>query len=213
MTCGRFDDREAGKLTAEEFADHAQTCAECAGLVALDAHLDEALAGWREAAPPPELWARIEAALSEPGAAAGKEPKRPPAIFRTLSDVFRPRPVLAASGAVALLLLLSGAGLLLRNALTPSGILTRRALAGVEIKEREYSDAIVGLERLAEPKIEAMDPQLGSLYREKLVVIDAQIEKCRDALSSNPGNAHIRRYLLAALRDKREALAGALESR
>jgi len=51
-----------------------------------------------------------------------------------------------------------------------------------------------------------------SLYRDKLAAIDAQIDKCREALDSNPGNAHIRQYLLAALQDKRQALADVLGS-
>jgi hypothetical protein len=78
----------------------------------------------------------------------------------------------------------------LNKILHPSGILAGRLLANVEIKEREYSDAIAALEKLAGPKIEAMDPEMGSLYRGKLAVIDAQIQKCRDALSSNSGNAY-----------------------
>jgi hypothetical protein len=91
-----------------------------------------------------------------------------------------------------------------------SGLLARRALARVELKEREYTEAIGALEKLAGPKIEAMDLQMMSLYRDKLAAIDAQIERCREALASNPANAHIRSYLLAALRDKRQTLAQAL---
>jgi len=48
------------------------------------------------------------------------------------------------------------------------------------------------------------------LYREKLETIDAQIERCQEALAANPANAHIRRYLLAALQDKKAALADLL---
>jgi hypothetical protein len=59
---------------------------------------------------------------------------------------------------------------------------------------------------MAAPKIEAMDLQMVSLYRDKLAAIDSQIAKCREALNSNPANAHIRRYLLAALSDKRQTL-------
>ncbi len=51
-----------------------------------------------------------------------------------------------------------------------------------------------------------------SLYRDKLAVIDGQIEKCQEALERNPGNAHIRRYFLAALQDKKQTLAEALGS-
>jgi len=47
---------------------------------------------------------------------------------------------------------------------------------------------------------------------DKLAVIDGQIEKCQEALERNPGNAHIRRYFLAALQDKKQTLAEALGS-
>jgi hypothetical protein len=45
------------------------------------------------------------------------------------------------------------------------------------------------------------------LYRDKLETIDAQIERCKEALALNPASAHIRRYLLAALQDKKGTLA------
>jgi hypothetical protein len=44
------------------------------------------------------------------------------------------------------------------------------------------------------------------LYRDRLETIDAQIARCQEALAENPSNAHIRRYLLAALQDKKETL-------
>jgi len=55
-----------------------------------------------------------------------------------------------------------------------------------------------------------LDLELDSLYRDRLGTIDAQIARCREALKSNPANAHIRRYLMAALRDKRETLTEVL---
>jgi len=213
MTCGKFEATEAGKLTAKEFAEHARTCAECAELAALDARLDGVLTDLRKAAPSPGLWDRIETSLAEEKASVGKEPERRRAKLWNLSDFFRSRPAIAFGAAAALLTILAASGVLLKKSLSPSGILARRALANVEIKEKEYSDAIADLEKLAGPKIVAMDPQLGSLYRDKLAVIDAQVERCRAALSSNPANAHIRQYLLAALHDKRETLTAALYGR
>jgi predicted metal-dependent hydrolase len=55
-----------------------------------------------------------------------------------------------------------------------------------------------------------LDLELEFLYRERLEVIDAQIAKCREAVAANPANAHIRRYLMAALQDKKETLAEVL---
>jgi hypothetical protein len=214
MTCGKFETLQAGKMTREEFARHARECKDCAEGTALDARLDAELAALRETVPAPGLWERIEAGLGREKARAADAAR--PRLERgrrwaPLTAFLARKPLLAAAGAVALAAIVLGAVLLiLEKPLMPSGILARRALANVEMKEREYAQAITALERQAGPKIEAMDLQMGSLYRDKLATINAQIEKCREALASNPGNAHIRRYLLAALRDKREALADAL---
>ena len=51
-----------------------------------------------------------------------------------------------------------------------------------------------------------MDPSLMLLYRDKLETIETQIAYCKEALIDNPANAHIRRYLLIALQDKKKAL-------
>jgi hypothetical protein len=180
--------------------------------IALDARLDAEIPALRQpVAGGPELWNRIEAALEAEkarGAAAAmpqeaQEARRRP--FGALRNLGK-RWVLIPAGAAALSLIAVAAVLITRTAVPSSGILTARALARVESVEKEYLAAIGDLERMAGPKIEAMDPQMVSLYRDKLEAIDAQIAKCREALDSNPANAHIRRYLLAALTDKRRTL-------
>jgi hypothetical protein len=120
-------------------------------------------------------------------------------------------PVLISAGAALVVLVALGIHGF-RKPFVPSEILTREALARVEHTEKEYLSAIESLERQARPRIAAMDFRDMSLYKDKLAVIDAQIGKCREALASNPGNAYIRRYLLAALQDKRQTLADALGS-
>jgi hypothetical protein len=80
------------------------------------------------------------------------------------------------------------------------------ALEKVEQKEREYAAAIAELERVTSSQMAKLDLELMLLYRDRLETIDAQIARCREALATNPGNAHIRRYLLAALQDKTETL-------
>jgi len=78
------------------------------------------------------------------------------------------------------------------------------------LKEGEYIQAINELEKTARPKLAGMDLQMMSLYRDRLAAIDSQLERCKEALASNPANAHIRRYLLAALQDKKQTLAEVL---
>jgi len=181
--------------------------------IALDARLEAEIPALRQpAAGGPGLWNRIEAALEEEkalGPAAAAMLREAPAVHRPTFGVLRnlgKRWVLIPAGAAALSLIALVAVLITRSAVPPSGILTARALARVESVEKEYMAAIGDLEKMAGPKIEAMDLQMVSLYRDKLAAIDSQIAKCREALDSNPANAHIRRYLLAALSDKRQTL-------
>jgi len=180
--------------------------------IALDARLDAVIPALRQpAAGGPGLWNRIEAALEEEKArgAAAAMLREAPSAHRQPFGVLRSlgkRWVLIPAGAAALSLIALAAVLITRSAVSSSGILTARALARVESVEKEYLAAIGDLEKMAGPKIEAMDLQMVSLYRDKLTAIDAQIAKCREALDSNPANAHIRRYLLAALSDKRRTL-------
>jgi len=223
MKCRKFDAYETGRMTAMAFAEHRRSCPGCAAASALDERLDAELANLREPkSGGPALWNRISSALElEAEKAARGLPAVTPAVFETerghgLRAAFRNlrRPSFLVPAGVAAFCLFVVAAVLIVNAAAPrSGILAARALSKVESTEKEYLAAIAELEKTARAKLEAMDLQMVSLYRDKLAAIDAQIEKCREALASNPANAHIRRYLLAALQDKRQTLADVLEAR
>ena len=209
MSCDKFDKFGEGALTGREFARHVQDCPECREQAALDARLDREIAALRTSPGAAGLWKRIETSLRhEKEAAAAAEAER---ASRGRWPSLRRWAVLVPAGAALLALAVLGIHMF-RNPPAPSGILTSDALARVEIEEKEYIEAIDVLARQARPKMAAMDIQMMSLYRDKLATIDAQIDKCREALDSNPGNAHIRQYLLAALQDKRQALADVLGS-
>lgn len=208
MSCQKFDVYQAGGMTAVEFAEHARRCPSCAEQAALERRLDEEVEKMRERVPDAGLWERIEAALVREKADAVERKVTPRAArrpFAFLSGAFRPA-WFAASAAALALLVLGGVYFNKRSPAPSAGILARQALDRVEMKEKEYADAIDALERQVRPRIEAMDLQMASLYRDKLAAIDGQIKKCREALATNPANAHIRHYLLAALQDKRQAL-------
>jgi len=87
-----------------------------------------------------------------------------------------------------------------------SGLLSESVLKEVEIRQKAYQSAIKELEVVASSRLVALDQELMFLYRDRLEVIDGQIEQCREALATNRANAHIHRYLLAALQDKEETL-------
>jgi len=211
MSCNQFDRHCNGEAADEDFARHARDCAECREQAALDARLDREITALRAPVGADALWERIEASLvrEKRMAAEKRAGKRAPEGPRLIAFLSRRWPVLIPAGAALLVLAVLGIHDL-RKPAAPSGILARSALARVESTEKEYLGAIESLERQARPKIAAMDLQEMSLYKDKLAAIDAQIVKCREALASNQGNAHIRRYLLAALQDKRQTLADVL---
>ncbi len=208
MTCHRAEDYEAGKLTAEEFARHVKDCLDCREAVRLDDRLERELAVLRLPVPADGLWGRIEAALAVEKGAPGRASRR----RSRLSIPALRWSILVPAGAVLLVLIILGIGGGPKGGDSASGLLERKALAEVEVKERDYIAAIETLERRAGPRIAAMEEPRFALYKEKLATIDAQIGKCRQALATNPANAHIRRYLLAALQDKERTLADALGS-
>ncbi len=218
MKCRKFIAYETGRMTAAAFAEHRRSCAECAAAAALDARLDSETTRLRDPATDGRaLWRRIEAALEaeKAGRAAARVPRGVRGSRGRLAGtlgLLRGRGLLIPVGAAAFLIVAAAAVLIMRASAAPSGILAARALARVEASESEYLAAIGDLEKLAGPRIADMDLQMASLYRDKLAAIDAQIDRCREALASNPANAHIRRYLLAALQDKRQTLADVLRS-
>ena len=209
MSCGKYREFERGKMSAEALADHARECPDCRAASARDRRLLEETMSLRTPIPAPGLWDRIESALRAE-AAAGVPAGRPAHRESGLTWA-RFRPFLIPMAASLLLLVAAGIFWPSRPG-QDSGLLAGKTLANVEAREADYLASIRDLERLARPKIREMDLTLMSLYRDRLAVIDSQIAKCRAALDSNPTNAHIRQYLLAALQDKKQTLAEVLGS-
>jgi len=180
MSLKKFDDYEKGREQE-----------------ALEARLQAEIDSLKTPISAPHLWERIEAMLRKEETVARSRPAR----FLKKWFILVPASALVLAGIVL------GFFFGLKQRVTPSGILAGEALQKIELKERQYVQAIDELEKKARPKMAAMELEMVSLYRDKLETIDAQIRRCRAALASNPANAHIRRYLLAALQDKRQTLA------
>lgn len=209
MNCKRHDDYLLGKMNEMEFRRHAEGCASCKGQADTDERIMAGLDDLKRPLSAPNLWARIEESLKKEQDIKRREElqvsARPGsseliAWFRRKSLVLVP----AALVAVGI-----GLGLFfeLRHRAPASGLLAKEALRKVELTEREYIRAIDDLEKKARPKMASLDPGMMSLYRDKLEAIDSQISRCREALGVNSANAHIRRYMLAALQTKQQTLA------
>ncbi len=146
--------------------------------------------------PDADLWGKIEDSLIE-------ESQRKPGNIFLLAIKHK------TWLSVAALLILSFSLLMISFYSTPnldSKILSTTAVRKVELTEKSYVEAIELLEEQAESNMAQIDTELRFLYRDKLTTIETQITQCREAISKNPGNAHIRKYMLAALQDKKNTL-------
>jgi anti-sigma-K factor RskA len=197
MSCEVHRQFELGEIEEAGFNRHAQSCAECQRLLEQDTQLLALAKSLQQPAANPLLWAKIENALH-----AEQQRRR----LSWLMSWEEQKWAILRVAAVLLLALGAGSYFLLQPKPSPSRLLAGAALEQVEKKEHEYADAIAELERVALPQMAKMDVDLMLLYRDRLETIDAQIARCQEALAANPANAHIRRYLLAALQDKKETL-------
>lgn len=203
MSCHKFKKYEFGRLSRSEFQQHLKTCAVCQERVKQDTQLLSLARSLKRPVESPHLWDRIEESLREEQH-RGKQTRVEGARWSLIR--------LLPAAAAALLIVSVGFYFLLKPEAGKSGILTESALAKIEKKEREYIEAIEELEERTLPKMADMNLELMLLYRDRLETINDQIERCREALSENPANAHIRRYMLAALQDKKQTLKELLES-
>lgn len=151
----------------------------------------------------PHLWDRIEKSLLAEARRGGKH-----LIF----DLNQKTLTIVRIAALLVVAITIGFYLWPKPEIGETKLLDQSILKRVEKRETAYMDAIVELEQKAKPLLEQFDVELSLLYKDRLGTIDAQIERCREALAINPANAHIRRYMLAALKDKKETLLEILRS-
>ena len=206
MSCEQLNKYEAGRMSAEEFGLHVKGCASCRKQISLDARLDTELKSLKQPVQAPHLWDRIEKSLGEEQKKHEIQRQGGLSLRRFRKKWF----LLVPAAAMILASLGLGIYLGLKQRTPQSGILAQKTLKKIELKEGEYIQAINELEKTARPKLAGIDLQMMSLYRDRLAAIDSQLERCKEALASNPANAHIRRYLLAALQDKKQTLAEVL---
>jgi hypothetical protein len=204
MSCERFNEYELGTIGPEEFEEHLQVCTFCQSQVRMDAELMSRARALRQPIQAPHLWEHIEKSLQ----------KEKRGSFVKTAPLFRRKYFLLAPAAALLLMAIAAGfyfGLKAQSSRHP-GLIARESLAKVEQKEREYIRAIRDLERQALPKMASLEEDLSYLYRDRLETIDDQIASCQEALAGNPANAHMRRYLLVALQDKKQTLSEILSS-
>lgn len=201
MICDCLNKYNQGKMNETDFRKHADSCSTCQEALYLDEHVMSMAKSLRQHIEAPYLWNRIEESLVEEMA----EKQRLGEKVRAKKSPWR---LLGYSPALLVLILAGWFGIhfFKENRTQSSGLMAQKALAQVEKKEQDYLKAIQDLEKQALPRMADMDLELVFLYRDRLETIDAQIKQCQEAMATNPANAHIRRYLMMALHDKKETL-------
>jgi hypothetical protein len=216
MICRELERYDRGELDEADFILHASRCSICREALRLDREVMSLAKATRKPIEAPQLWSRIEKALQDELSAKSSIKKEPQTRkgfrFDWLSNRRKSLWLVPASAAL-MVCVAFGIYFGLRSSRMDSGLLAQKALAKVEQKEQEYMEAIRELEKQALPRMADMDLELEFLYRDRLETIDAQIARCQEALSSNPANGHIRRYLMAALQDKKDTLTEVLNIR
>jgi hypothetical protein len=197
MSCDRFQKYDRGKIGENEFRQHLEKCSDCQKSVVEDENLLSQAKSLKRPLEAPFLWTRIEQSLVE-------EMRRRPSKGSMV--LFPKRWMLYPASALVVLLLGFGLFFLLRPGIKGQDLLADAALRRIERRERRYERSIQRLEIDARPQMADLDLELLLLYRDRLETIDEQIAQCKEALSTNSGNAHLRRYMLAAFQDKKDTL-------
>jgi hypothetical protein len=196
MGCNYYFKFESGSISKDEFNEHIRDCEICRTKQEQDEKLLSLAGSLRQPVVDSGLWTKIEEGVV---IEARQSTKRKIWSLNYKNVLLR----------VAAVLILAASALLFylhKSDAPDKGILEARALQSVNKTEQEYEKAINKLEQMASAELSKFDLNLQLLYRDKLETIDSQIMACREALESNPANAHIRRYLFMALQDKKDTL-------
>jgi len=190
MYCNCYEDFQNEQMDEASFQAHLKECKTCQAVLKADEKVMLLAGTLKKPVKVPGFWNEIQAGLL-------KEQKRERVLFP--AAVYRIAAVLIIAVGLT-------SFFIIRPLIGSRGILGPASMALLEKREQAYIEAIDMLAEKANPQIREFDVALMLLYSERLRTIDDQIEECREALASNPANAHIRKYLFSALKQKKETL-------
>jgi len=214
---------------------HVETCADCRSILIDLRHIREEARRLPRVAPPPDGWARLNAALD--AESKGKAKSTTPQKIVSLADA-RPekrvawqptRPMFWGSlAAAAILVLATATGLLMfyrgtpdsapgttpagttasgQSAAHPEGTdLVQSVESELQLAEQHYQKAIAGLEQIAKEGQSSLDPQVAAVLAKNMGVIEQSIRESHDALKSHPTSELAQATLFEGLRRKVDLL-------
>ena len=192
--CDLYIKHELGQISDLEYEAHLESCEFCKNILVGDAKLFELAGSLKQPIDPDNVWDKIETALT-----MEKSKNRFQLFFTGRNMILRIAAVLIIGVAI-------GFYFVQQNQIPDKGVVTIGMLEKLDEKEQDYLESIEELEGATQEKMAQMDISLMLLYRDKLEMIDEQIAECKEALADNPANAHIHKYLFAALKEKKETL-------
>jgi hypothetical protein len=193
---------------------HAASCIECAEELRAWKSLSVAAQEFKEDWDSPSLWPRIARSLGEQGRSQRTWLQKWVDALRVAELRWQ-----TAAATIALLLFTGAAAWFVTfhgekgPRFDNQALLNNRAVDEVEKAEAAYVRAIAKLNAQAGPQLQDPATSLMANYREKLLVLDSAIAELRSQAEQNPGNAHLRRQLLAMYQEKQTTLEDVLEEK
>jgi hypothetical protein len=189
--------------------EHAQVCDACRRELWLWNQMSAVAPGLREEWETPELWPKIHQNLAAQQKAAKTRGLGGRLGWRNDWRML----VLAAALAIAVSASLATYLWRVPAPAAPqdSDFLTERTLKEVEQTEAAYRASIDKLTHLAQPKLSASENPVAIAAREKLLVLDAEIDSMRSTVNHNRFNARLQAGLADLYREKQDTLKEILQ--
>jgi hypothetical protein len=222
MTCDRaipllseLVDLTLSGSTVADVERHLEQCGECRAVLADLRAIRQTARTMDRLTPPDSVWKRVTAEISAGTQRVESAAPRPPNVFQTRRQ---PRFAFAAAAAVVLMTVI---GLWMREAVGPTTVqhgdsqataaTDAASVMGVEddivrAAERDYEQAIMGLEQLTQAGGDTLDPDIAATLSQNIAIVDRAIGDARKAVGSDPRNDELRAGLLDAFRSKLELL-------
>ena len=202
------EDLERALATPELLPDareHAKVCDACRRELWLWSEMSTVAPGLREEWETPDLWPKIRQTLSAQQKAAKSRSTGWRGDWRVLAGI-------AAALAIAASVFIMKYSRPAPAPATPDpDFLTEQTLKEVEQTEAAYRASIDKLSRLVQPKLGASENPVAIAAREKLLVLDSEIDSMRSTVNHNRFNAQLQADLAELYRDKQETLKEILQ--
>jgi len=205
MSCREYDaqigdyvDGVMDEAQRASFDSHLSTCASCRAAVADFSVILAASLSLEPQVPPPHVWRKLSAAIeAEPKPFLGVGGTQ---WWRAFAPVAAMAVLVASlSWTAAQLTSVPGERIATRTPVTQSEPVS--ILAEYQLAERDLSNTIEGLERIATDRT-ALDMETADVLKANLTVLDGAIGESRDALKKEPENDVAQESLFEALRNK-----------